>query len=57
MGRTFALDEVEIELLQRPHGYLLQLFVHEEQHEGIGYVFTSRHARRLRHLILQFETV
>lgn len=52
---TFALDDIEVELLNGPHADLLQLCVEQHLHQGRGQMLAGRHAGRLRHFTLRRE--
>lgn len=49
---TFTLDQVKVELLQRPHGNLSDIIIHQEVHQGSCHMFTSRHAGSFSNLLL-----
>lgn len=49
---TFTLDQVKVELLQRPHGNLSDIIIHQEVHQGSCHMFTRRHARSFSNLLL-----
>lgn len=48
-GKTLALLDVGVQLLQSAHGDLPDLRVQQELHQGGGDVFAGRHAGRLGH--------
>lgn len=49
---TFTLDQVKVELLQRPHGNLSDIIIHQEVHQGSCHMFTRRHAGSFSNLPL-----
>lgn len=52
---TFALYDIEVELLNGPHADLFQLSVQQHLHQGRGQMLAGRHAGCLGHFTLQRE--
>jgi len=49
---TFALDNVQVDLLQRTHRHLLHIFSEQELHQNLRHVAASSKASILGYVLL-----